>query len=92
MVNNVSERVPCLLWSRRTVLFQPGKDFIVPEAAVGWFEDPVPLIGEVDVFAGDTETLQGSKQLIALGDRNAKIEVIVNDQHWRFEVCCEAMR
>lgn len=72
--------------SWRAVFFQPCEDFIVPVAAVGGFCDPVTFIGEVDEFAGDTQSLQCGEDLLAFADGDSKVEVIMDDQHGSFEV------
>lgn len=75
----------------RAVFTQPGEDFIVPVAAVGGFQDPVSFIGEVDEFAGDSESLKGGEDLLSFADGDSEVEVIMDDEHGGFEIGCEAM-
>lgn len=70
----------------------PAEDFVVPVTAVGGFQYPVAFIREIDEFAGDTQPLQCCEHLLSFTDRDAEVEVVVDDQHGCFEVGGEAVR
>lgn len=64
----------------------------MPVAAVGRFQDPVTFIGEVDEFAGNSEPLEGGEDLLSFADRDSEVEIVVDDEHWCFEVGGEFVR
>src|SRR5262249_48128133 len=68
------------------VFFQPGEDFLVPVFAVLRLEDPVALVGEVDEARRHALALERREELTPLADRDAEIEVVLDDEHRRFEL------
>ena len=72
--------------ARRAVLLQPGEDLIVPVAAIGRLEDPVPFVWEVDELRGDAEPLQRREELMPFAYGTTEVQVIMDDQHRRLEV------
>src|SRR6185295_17007634 len=60
---------------------EPGVDGLVPGADVGWAQDPVVLVGEVEQARRHRETLQCGEQLERLGHRDPVVLLAMDDQH-----------
>src|SRR5947207_12636643 len=65
------------------VVVEKGEDRLVPDHRVSRLEDPVVLIGEIEVLGRNFVTAQISPELKRLRDWYPVVEVAVDDQHRR---------
>src|ERR1700742_574816 len=62
-------------------LVDPVDDDQMPHEAVLWFQDPVVFIRKTQESALDAPHLQDVERRQALGNGQAEVEIVVNDQH-----------
>src|SRR5450631_2950497 len=67
------------------VLLQPGKNLLMPELTVARLQDPVAFVGKVDEPRRHPLALETGEQLDAFADRDAEIEVVVDNEHGGLE-------
>src|SRR5207302_6660124 len=74
------------LFRRFCVHVDPVEDGVVPEAAVARLQDPVAFVGEPEQARLDPAPLQRAEHAEALLDRDAEVELALDDQRRGLEV------
>src|SRR2546423_4858737 len=68
------------------MLIEPLEHVRVPELGVLRFENPVPLVREIDQLRLDAPSLKCREELQAFADRNTEIKLAVRDEQRRLEI------
>src|SRR5438067_4101564 len=68
------------------VFLEPPEYLFVPEFAVRRLRHPVALVREVDELRFDPLPLQRRKQLVALPNRAAEVQIVLDQEHRRLEL------